>query len=109
VGDAAGGRRFPRPSAPLKGAEKNYNRNKTGKRVTQLGAGMNPSKLTNPQFFSQVRKKTFRKISNSKAEYPYPPTPTLGQGFASRLPRYRTHLKIKTLQAARRQVMKATQ
>jgi hypothetical protein len=77
----------PTGGIPHKGAEKNYNRNKTGKRVTQLGAGMNPSKLTNPQFFSQVRKKTFRKISNSKAEYPYPPTPTLGQGFASRLPK----------------------
>jgi hypothetical protein len=70
---------------------------------------MNPSKLTNPQFFSQVRKKP-----SEKFQTPKPNTPIhqhLLWGKASPLGYLGIELisKSKTLQAARRQVMKATQ
>jgi hypothetical protein len=47
----------PTGGIPHKGAEKNYNRNKTEKRVTQLGAGDESLQVNYPtKFFHQVRK-----------------------------------------------------
>ncbi|MDT7879188.1 MAG: hypothetical protein RQ862_11655, partial [Candidatus Caldarchaeales archaeon] len=46
------GKRRPPAASPAKGLRKIITEIKQKKRVTQLGAGMNPSKLTNPQFFS---------------------------------------------------------